>query len=102
MAWNPHPEVAALRDYARKFNRPIVVAFSIEAGGDSFNVTTFGKTIPLCKLAADFGNQISAAVRSGQIEPPPVEPFDATGEPESVRWTRERIAANPKPEGGDE
>lgn len=74
MAWNPDPEVAALRDYAAKFNRPVVVTFSIHAGGERFQMVTFGATKKLCKLAASFGDQIAKAVSSGDIAAPEIEP----------------------------
>ena len=74
MAWNPDPEVAALRDYAAKFNRPVVVAFSLHADGQKFQMVTFGKDKKLCKLAASFGDQIAHAVAEGDIAAPEIEP----------------------------
>ncbi len=97
VAWNPDPEIAALRDYAAKFDRPVVVAFSIEAGGERFRVTTFGKTKSLCRLAAGFGDAIAEAVRDGKIHAPPVDPGDI---PTSSTWVREseQNAASVSPE----
>ena len=73
MAWDSDQEVAALRDYGEKFNRPVVVAFSIEADGSRFRTVTYGASIELCKLAASFGDKIAAAIEDGSIAPPEVE-----------------------------
>lgn len=74
MAWNPTPEIASLRDFGEKFDRPVVVTFSLDPDGEHFHVTTYGKTRKLCKLAGSFGAQIAEAVRNGTISPPQVEP----------------------------
>lgn len=78
MAWNPEPDVAALRDFADKFGRSVVVAFSIEPDGKAFCVTSFGQTKQLCKMAAVFGNEIFEHAQSGKFTMPQVEP---DGEP---------------------
>lgn len=87
MGWNPEPDVAALRDFAQRFGRPVVVTLSLDPSGHSFHVTTYGKTRKLCKLAGSFGDQIVEAIQNGTIEPPDVEPFNVP--PASVKWTRE-------------
>lgn len=87
MAWNPTPEVAALRDFGKKFDRPVVVTISLDPNGKSFHLTTYGKTRSLCKVAGSFGDRIVEGIQSGAIKPPEVEPFDVP--PASVKWTRE-------------
>lgn len=93
MAWNPDPEVAALRDYAAKFDRPVVVAFSIHPSGDQFQMVTYGKTKLLCKLAASFGDEISKRIADGTIAAPQVEPGEV---PVVQTWTK---ATAPQAEG---
>ncbi len=85
MAWNPSPDVAALREFAAKFNRPIVVTLSIEPDGQRFHVTTFGKTQKLCKLAASFGEQIAKRIGDGTIVAPSTEPGEV---PAASVWER--------------
>ena len=86
MAWNPTPEVAALRDFGAKFDRPVVVTFALHPNGDEFSIISYGKTRKLCKLAASFGKQIADAINAGHIAPPPAEP---SGEPEHhATWVR--------------
>lgn len=91
MAWNPSPEVAPLRDYAKQFDRPIVVAFSIDRNGDQFHIATFGETKKLCKLAGSFGDSIATAVANGTIAAPELEP---SGDVRSTStWTRDKEQA---------
>lgn len=87
MAWNPGPEVAALRDFGNKFDCGVVVTFAIKNNGEQFQVTTYGRTKALCKLAGEFGKQITKGVKNGTIEPPATEPFDMP--PDAIRWSRE-------------
>ena len=54
MAWNPEPEVAAARDFGKKFNKPIVVIVAIS--DTKLQVTTYGQTIQLCGMAAKIGD----------------------------------------------
>ena len=82
MAWDSDPEIAAARDYGDTFDRPVVVVFSVLSDGNRFNVTTYGKSKKLCKLAAAFGDQIAQAVSRGDIAPTEVEP---PGEPRGAQ-----------------
>ncbi len=86
MAWKPPPDVAALRAFAKKFDRPVVVTFSIARGRERFHVTTSGETKALCKLAGAFGDEIVRAVNEGQIAPPATEPF--LDPPGSTTWVK--------------
>lgn len=89
MAWNPTPEIAALRDFAAKFNRPIVVMFSLAPDGNRFHIETYGKTKQLCKLAGAFGDEIAKRVGDGTIAAPELEPGNVA---ESQVW--ERVASS--------
>jgi hypothetical protein len=89
MAWNPSPEIEPLRDYSKKFDRPVVVVFAIERGGERFRVSTYGETKQLCKLAGSFGDQIAQAVGDGVITPPEIDPGNV---PAGSVWKREANA----------
>lgn len=77
MAWNPSPEIAALREISKRFDRPIVVAFAIERCGCRFSITTYGETKALCKAAGAFGDELANAVAEGRIAAPGIEPASA-------------------------
>lgn len=68
MAWNPSPEVAALRDYSNRFGSPIVVALAFNADG-SFNLISYGKTKALCGTAKRIADAIRKGIDEGVIEP---------------------------------
>jgi len=85
--WNPSPEIAAAREYDKKFDRPVVVVFSLEKCGNRFSVTTYGRSKALCTLAAEFGDQIAQAVKDGVIAPPELEPTE--GAPVAQQWSRD-------------
>lgn len=75
MTWNPSsPDIKALQDFAEEFDRSVVVAFSLEPDGDTFHITTYGKTKSLCKLAASLGDEISKGIADGAIRAPIIEP----------------------------
>lgn len=57
MAWNPSPEVAALRDFAEKFECRIVVAMVITADG-RFGYHSFGEIRSLCSVAKKIGDDL--------------------------------------------
>ena len=78
MAVSYLPDVAALRDFADKFDRPVVVAFALHPKGEGYTITTYGQTRKLCKVAADFGKKVGEAVQAGRIEAPSVEPVGNT------------------------
>jgi len=87
MAWDSDPEVAAMREYGSKFDRPVVVAFSIKPDGNGFKIVTYGASNKLCKLAASFGDKIAAAIEDGTIAAPEVEPTKQI--PICQTWVRE-------------
>lgn len=78
MAWNPEPQIAALREFSRRFDRPMVVAWSID---------TFGKNKGLCAVAARFGGTMAKLINSGALAPatgPKAEGF------QSACWVLDR------------
>lgn len=47
MAWNPSPEVAAARDFGKKFNaKRVVILYEVETG--QVGMVTYGKDRKLC------------------------------------------------------
>lgn len=82
----PSPDIDHCQDFADKFNRPVVVTFSIEPSGERFHITTYGKSTKLCKLAAAFGQEISKRIADGTIAAPSVEPGEL---PSETRWVRQ-------------
>ncbi len=67
MAWNPNHEVAVARDAARALgDAPICVLLYLKSDGKQLGLATFGKTVPLCKFAADLGDHLfEAAMKYG-------------------------------------
>ena len=47
MAWNPSPQVAIARDYAKKFNQEQVVILAIDEH-DNLSYASYGKSKKLC------------------------------------------------------
>lgn len=81
-------DIKSLKSFSKKFNRPIVVTFSIDADREGFHITTYGKNKILCKLAGSFGDQIAEAINSGSITPPETEPFDVPSG--STLWVKKQ------------
>lgn len=87
VTYNPSPEIAPLRDYSKQFDRPVVVVFAIERGGERFHISTYGETKRLCKLAGSFGDAIAQAVADGTIAAPEIDPPNPV--PVASAWRRE-------------
>lgn len=68
MAWNPSPEIAALRELAPKLKARQVIVIAINEDGSTFGVHTFGKTRLLCDQADKIGKQVFKMVNQGVIE----------------------------------
>lgn len=58
MAWNPSPEVAAVRDAAVKLNSPFAVIIYLSDDGHNIGMASYGKTRALCSDAAKFGQYL--------------------------------------------
>jgi len=57
MAWNPSPEVAAARDFGKKFVADrVVIFYTTERGGCGY--ASYGKTKALCADAKRIGDAL--------------------------------------------
>ena len=61
-------------DICKKRGCAYVIVFGVKADGERFNVTTYGVTKKLCKLAGNIGDQFAQAVLDGKVHPPEHEP----------------------------
>lgn len=66
MAWNPSPEVAAARDFAKKFDKRRVIILYESHG--QFGYTSYGETLPLCASAERIGDRLWDSFRKALIE----------------------------------
>lgn len=68
MAWNPEPEVAAARDYGKKFNKDKVVIIAVNEKSGQFEIITYGETKVKCDyLKRVTGAQIEKLIMDGRI-----------------------------------
>ena len=68
MAWNPAPEVAAARDFARKFGADkAVILFTLKDG--RLGYASYGETRALCAEARKLGDAVYDAAREHLQEP---------------------------------
>ena len=58
MAWNPSPEVAAVRDAANKLKAPFAVMIFLDEKGERLGMASYGKTMALCAKAGEFGKHL--------------------------------------------
>lgn len=63
MAWNPTPEVAAVRDAAVKLQSPFAVIVYLDATGEHLGVASYGKTMALCDKAGEFAKYLYEAAQ---------------------------------------
>lgn len=54
MSFNPAPQVAMARDFAKKFRKEQVVILSID--GDKLEYASYGRNKPLCDEAKKLGD----------------------------------------------
>lgn len=87
MAWQNNPKIRHLGDFSKKFNQPVVVAFSLQSDGQKYWITTYGANAKLCKLAKGFGDEINRCIQNGTIQPPAIEP-EGFDEPTLTEWDR--------------
>ena len=57
MAWNPEPEVAAARDFGKKFDADRVVIIYTKPDG-KVGMASYGKTKALCERTKPIGNSL--------------------------------------------
>lgn len=58
MAWNPSPEVAAVRDAANKLKSPFAVIVFLTEDGQQLGTASYGKTMELCRKAGEFAEYL--------------------------------------------
>lgn len=58
MAWNPSPEVAAVRDAAVKLKAAVAVVLYITEDGCQMGYASYGKTMALCAHAKKFADYL--------------------------------------------
>lgn len=69
MAWNPSPQVAAVRDAAKQLDSPFAVVIYLDKNGSQLGMASYGKTLPLCEQAGKFGEYLlDAAQKWGMSE----------------------------------
>lgn len=73
---------------SKKYAAPIVIVFSIEEGGDTFGVMTYGASKALCRHAASLGEQIVEKVLGGLITPAAAEPMNLPNVPTNWESTK--------------
>lgn len=56
MAWNPHPQVAAARDFGKKFGLDQVIILGLKEG--DYLIASYGKTRALCDLAEQIAERL--------------------------------------------
>ena len=67
MAWNPTPEVAMARDYAKKFKQTKVIILSVDEDKQKYGVTSYGETKQKCSEAKIIADAIWELVADGSI-----------------------------------
>ena len=75
MAWNPKPEIAALRDMAAKFGFDQVIALGLKYQAGQIEAMSYGRTKKLC----DFGAQLAKVCMNA------VQKYDGAN-PSGVTW----------------
>ena len=64
MAWNPQPEIAALRDMANRFNFDQVVALGFKYQAGQIEAMSYGRTRKLCDWGAELAKVCMDAVQN--------------------------------------
>jgi hypothetical protein len=63
MAWNPSPEVAAARDFGKKFDADQVIIVYMKHKTRQMGSVTYGRTMELCRDTKPLGDIAYQAVR---------------------------------------
>lgn len=64
MAWNPSPEVAAVRDAANKLKAPFAVMVYLDEKGEHIHTASYGKNMALCAHAGEFAKHLMNAAKT--------------------------------------
>lgn len=67
MTWNPEPEIAALRDYAKKFKQTKVILISLDENTNKFGVMSYGETKQKCSQVQKTANVIHKLIMDETI-----------------------------------
>lgn len=71
MAWNPSPEIAVLRDIARKqgFEQVVMLGVFTTRQGDQmrYRIDSYGATKELCDEAKMWNQRINQLIQDGKI-----------------------------------
>ena len=68
MAWNPTPQVAAARDYGKRFGRQQVIILALDRKEGTYEVVTYGETMALCAGAKRLGDVAALAAMRAMWE----------------------------------
>ncbi len=73
--------IKAAERISKAYECPVVIVFALEGKGDTFGVTTYGRSKALCRHAADLGKKFAEAIMNGTITPAETEPLDIPNVP---------------------
>lgn len=73
--------ISTAKAISEKHDCPIVLIFGIDRDGRRYQITTYGETKALCRLAASYSEQIADAISGGTIAALPAEPMDLPSVP---------------------
>jgi hypothetical protein len=67
MAWNPSPQMADIRDLARKWAAKQLIVIEVRYGG-AYAVHSFGQTKELCDHAKPIGDKVFGLIEDGTVK----------------------------------
>jgi len=67
MAWNPSPEVAAARDFGKKFNYDKVYIIAVSERRSQFEIISYGETKQKCDEAKKYADELFNKIATGEI-----------------------------------
>lgn len=68
MAWNPSPEVAAARDFGKRFNYNKVYIIAVNEDTSRFEVVSYGSTKQECDEAKKCADLLFEGIQSGSLQ----------------------------------
>lgn len=66
MAWKDNPKIRDLETYAKKHGYSRVIVMAVHTNGESYDITTYGRTKALCDSAKVAGDQLQVLVATEQ------------------------------------
>lgn len=66
MAWKDNPKIRDLEPYAKKHGYSMVIVMAVHKKGETFDITTYGRTREQCTAAGVAGDQLHDLVVSGK------------------------------------